>query len=311
MRLLLLGCTGFIGRALVPQLLNAGYQLTLVSRKPIKALYKNCDQDQVSVLQLDPSDPMSWYPGPLLTALTQAEGVVNMAGEPIAEKRWTNEHRQKIESSRLVTTRSLVDAMKQLKRPPRVLLNASAIGYYGTSQESDFIETSACGEDFLAKLCQRWEAAASKRPSSTRLVILRLGIVLGMDGGALGKMLPVFKAGFGGPLGNGQQWMSWIERSDLCELILRALEERKWSGVINAVSTEPVSMKDFATCLGQCLGRPSLLPVPALILRFLLGDGARVVLEGQKVTSNRLKKMGFQLKHSNLSEALQTAIKIN
>ena len=307
MRLLLLGCSGFVGRELVLQLLEAGHQLTLVSRKPAFGFDQARQTGQLGWLQINPAEQESWLDGPLLSALEEVEGVVNLAGEPIAEQRWTPEHCQKLASSRLHTTRALVQAMGQLKVPPRVLVNASAVGYYGTSSDKHFTEKSSCGDDFLAHLCEQWEAAAAAKPVATRLVVVRIGIVLGPDGGALGKMLPVFRLGFGGPVGSGRQWMSWIHRTDLCQLIGKALEDRSWSGVVNGVAPEPVSMASFALALGNALGRPSLLPVPGPILKLLLGDGARVVLEGQHVASERLPKLGFSFQYPDLPQALSAA----
>ena len=307
MRLLLLGCTGFVGRELVPQLLQAGHQLTLVSRRLARGYAAEQADGRVTWLQFDPAVESSWQDGALLSALAQADGVVNLAGEPIAEKRWTTSHLKVLEDSRLETTRLLVDALKACATPPAVLVNASAIGFYGTSPEQRFIESSPAGSDFLASLCSRWEAAAAEVPAATRQLTLRIGIVIAADGGALGKMLPVFRTGFGGPIGSGQQWMSWIHRSDLCALILRGLEDAAWSGVVNAVAPQPVSMARFAQELGRCLGRPSLLPVPGPVLQVLLGDGAKVVLEGQQVASDRLAELGFSFRYPDLPAALAAA----
>ena len=234
--------------------------------------------------------------------------MVNLAGEPIAEKRWTPAHRAVIESSRLETTRQLVEAITAAgASAPKVLVNASAIGFYGSSLTERFLESSGSGGDFLASLCQRWEDAAAGVPAGVRQVSLRIGIVLAADGGALGKMLPVFRTGFGGPIGSGQQWMSWIHRTDLCGLIIRALEDSQWTGVINAVAPEPVSMATFSKSLGRSLGRPSLLPVPGPVLQVLLGDGAKVVLEGQQVASERLDELGFSFRYPDLAAALAAA----
>ncbi len=304
MRLLLLGCTGFVGRELVPRLLAAGHQLTLVSRRPASGKGLPAWTPQVDWLQLDPSDSASWQTDSLVKAVQAAEGVVNLAGEPIAEERWTAQHLQTIESSRLRTTSMLVEAMARMEAPPQVLVNASAVGFYGTSSELEFNESSPSGDDFLAGLCSAWEAAAQARPDATRLLVVRIGIVLGPDGGALGKMLPIFRAGFGGPVGTGRQWMSWIHRTDLCRLIEQALIDQSWSGVVNGVGPQPVTMATFARALGMSLGRPSLLPVPGAILMMLLGDGARVVLEGQRVVSERLSKLGFSFGYPDLAEAL-------
>ena len=304
MRLLLLGCTGFVGRELVPQLLQAGHQISLVSRRLPRGYDSERDEGRINYIQIDPSQSSSWLTEPLINALADADGVVNLAGEPIAEKRWTESHLKVLEDSRLETTRLLVEALKTCSTPPAVLVNASAIGYYGTSPDQRFVETSPAGSDFLASLCSRWEAAATAAPSAMRQLTLRIGIVVAADGGALGKMLPVFRTGFGGPIGSGQQWMSWIHRSDLCSLIQRGLEDEAWSGVVNAVAPEPVSMAQFAQELGRCLGRPSLLPVPGPVLQVLLGDGAKVVLEGQQVASARLNDLGFSFRFPDLASAI-------
>jgi len=304
MRLLLMGCTGFVGRELVPFLLDQGHELTLVSRRsePFPAL-----ADRLVGLNLDPAQPASWRHPELLAALEAADGVVNLAGEPIAERRWSEAQRQILRASRLSTTASLVAAMAALPHPPSVLVNASAVGFYGTSETERFGESSGAGEDFLADLCRDWERQAQAAPAACRVVILRIGIVLGPDGGALGRMLPVFRSGFGGPIGSGQQWMSWIHRHDLCRLVGKALEDSTYTGVINAVAPEPVRMVDFANALGAALRRPSLLPVPGPVLQLLLGDGAKVVLEGQQVVSERLSDLGFEFEFGGLNAALAAA----
>ena len=308
MRLLLFGCTGFVGRELLPLLLQAGHQLTVVSRRLARGYDAERADGRLVWLQLDPASTTTWSDAELLKALNQADGVVNLAGEPIAEKRWTPAHRAVIESSRLETTRQLVEAITAAgASAPKVLVNASAIGFYGSSLTERFLESSGSGGDFLASLCQRWEDAAAGVPAGVRQVSLRIGIVLAADGGALGKMLPVFRTGFGGPIGSGQQWMSWIHRTDLCGLIIRALEDSQWAGVINAVAPEPVSMATFSKSLGRSLGRPSLLPVPGPVLQVLLGDGAKVVLEGQQVASERLDELGFSFRYPDLAAALAAA----
>ncbi len=307
MRLLLLGCSGFIGKELVPILLNSGHQITLVSRKAAHQFANEIEKDTLKILQLNPADPQAWANQPLLDTLKRAEGVINLAGEPIADKRWTQGQCMKIKTSRLNTTKALIDSISKLKKPPRVLVNGSAIGYYGTSQSKEFTEDSNPGNDFLANLCNEWEAIASQKPRATRLTILRIGIVIGPNGGALGKMLPVFRAGLGGPIGNGRQWMSWIHRTDLCQLIAKALTNQAWHGVINGVAPEPISMGEFASSLGNCLGRPSLFPVPGPLLKLILGDGAKVVLEGQNVKSRRLQELRFNFKYPNLNQALSAA----
>ncbi len=309
MRLVLIGCTGFVGRELIPQLLKAGHNLTVVSRNsPAPWLANLASEQNLMHLQINPADLQSWEKGILINPISKAEGIINLAGEPIAEKRWSPVHLKELQDSRLNTTKGLIKAIKRSKKGPRVVVNASAIGYYGTSLNAHFSESSPGGNDFLATLCQQWEALAGEKPRSTRLSILRIGIVLGPNGGALKKMIPVFKTGLGGPIGNGQQWMSWIHRTDLCQMIMQAVTQREWPTVVNAVSPYPVSMKEFATALGETLGRPSLLPVPGAILKLLLGDGARVVLEGQNVKSNGLSKVNFCFQYPELNRALEASI---
>lgn len=305
MRLLLLGCSGFVGRELVPFLQELGHQLVVVSRRPQP--FPDRGGGQLICLRGDPADPLFWKRDDLRRELGGAEGVVNLVGEPIAEKRWTPEQRQLLFDSRVRSTSLLVQAMSALSQPPRVLVSGSAVGYYGTSLEARFTETSPAGDDLLGDLCSRWEAAAQAAPAACRVVLLRLGIVLGPDGGALGRMLPVFRSGFGGPVGSGQQWMSWIHRHDLCRLIAAALDDAAYSGVYNAVAPSPVRMASFAAALGRSLGRPSLLPVPAAVLQVMLGDGAKVVLEGQQVIPERLLAQGFQFQYPELNAALAAA----
>ena len=306
-RILLVGCSGFVGRALVPLLLEQGHSLTLVSRapRPLAAL----EHPQLQRLQADPAQASSWQRPELQQALAAAEAVVNLAGEPIAEKRWSPAHVQLLHDSRIGTTRALVAALAALPQGqrPQVLISGSAVGYYGTSSTARFEESSPAGGDVLGRLCAAWEAEARAAEPFSRVVILRIGIVLAADGGALGKMLPVFRLGFGGPIGSGRQWMSWISRRDLCRLIATALSDPTYGGTYNAVGPQPCSMASFATALGRSLGRPSLLPVPAPMLQLLLGDGARVVLDGQQVLPQRLLQQGFQFEDAELSAALAAA----
>jgi len=307
MRILLLGGTGFVGKELVPTLINENHEIYIVSRKPISKLNLNIDFNKFKFVQIDLSKEQNWNNENLLNILKETDGIINLMGEPIAEKKWTNYQKKEIENSRINTTRFLMNTLKNFKFNPKVIINGSAIGYYGTSLSDEFNENSKEGKDFLANLCKRWEAVTAEKPFFTRLVIFRIGIVLEADGGALGKMLPVFKIGLGGPIGDGMQWMSWIHRSDLCALITRALVDKKYSGVFNAVAPNPVLMKDFSQTLGKCLKRPNLLPVPGAVLKILLGDGAKVVLEGQKVISTKLKNFSF--KYPLLEKAIYASTK--
>ena len=311
MNLMLIGCTGFIGRELLPLLLAEGHKLTVVTRNKKKALSTIDLRKEIKTLNIDPAKSSSWDNEELMNCLNQSEGVINLAGEPIAEKRWTTNHCQEIRNSRLETTKNLIQAITKIKKPPKVLINASAIGFYGTHSNQQFNEESTSGKDFLAKLCQEWENLASEKPRRTRLVIIRIGIVLAKDGGALGKMLPIFRSGLGGPIGDGEQWMSWIHRTDLCNIIKESIRNSAWSGVINGVAPNPVRMNKFANLLGKTLGRPTLLAVPAPILTLILGDGARVVLEGQNVQSKRLNKLRFRFLFDELQNAFEASMSNN
>ena len=303
MRILLLGCTGFIGKSLIPRLISEGHELCIVSRKNINQLKINCSFEKIAFLKLNLAKENSWNDINLLNQLKNCDGIINLSGEPITEKRWTEEQKLEIENSRINTTSYLMKNLKKNKINPKVIINASAIGFYGTSLDNIFDETSPSGEDFLAKLCKKWEEAASQKPFFTRLVILRIGIVLGVNGGALGKMLPIFKVGLGGPIGDGNQWMSWIHIDDLCDIIVNGIKDKKYSGVINAVSPKPVKMKEFSSILAKSLQRPNLLPVPAASLKLILGDSAKLLLEGQNIKSIKLNKF-FKFKYPLLEEAI-------
>ncbi len=309
MRLLLLGCTGFVGKELVPSLLKEGHELCIISRKNIKNLKINIPLDKFKFLKIDLSQKQNWSNENLLSNLKDSDGIINLIGEPIADKKWTDIQKEEIKKSRINTTKFLMESLKKSRINPKVIVNGSAIGFYGTSLTQEFNENSQSGNDFLANLCNKWEEVAKGKPFFSRLVIFRIGIVLEAEGGALRKMLPVFKIGLGGPIGDGNQWMSWIHRSDLCGLIIKALVDKQFSGVYNAVAPEPVLMKYFSKTLGRCLKRPDLLPVPGSILKLLLGDGAKLVLEGQKVISIKLQEKIYKFKYPLLEKAIYASTK--
>ena len=308
MKLLLTGCTGFIGRELIPLLINEGHSLTVISRQTKGRLNTIVNDSSIKVIQMNPAESSSWDKEEIQNSLKSCEGVINLAGEPIAEKRWTTDHCKEITNSRIETTKNLIKNLRNLRKPPKVLINASAIGFYGSHSQTEFTEENIQGDDFLANLCKEWEFTAKNKPRATRLLIVRIGIVLAKDGGALGKMLPIFRAGLGGPIGDGKQWMSWIHRTDLCKLINESVKNSSWSGVVNGVAPNPVRMNEFSSSLGQVLGRPSLLAVPGPILKLILGDGARVVLEGQNVQPQRLNKLKFKFSFPTINDAFQAIL---
>ena len=308
MKLLLTGCTGFIGRELIPLLIKEGHSLTVISRQTKGRLNTIVNDSRIKLIQMNPAESSSWDKEEIQNSLKSCEGVINLAGEPIAEKRWTTDHCKEITNSRIETTKNLIKNLRNLRKPPKVLINASAIGFYGSHSQTEFTEENIHGDDFLANLCKEWELTAKNKPRATRLLIVRIGIVLAKDGGALGKMLPIFRSGLGGPIGDGKQWMSWIHRTDLCKLINESVKNSSWSGVVNGVAPNPVRMNEFSSSLGQVLGRPSLLAVPGPILKLILGDGARVVLEGQNVQPQRLNKLKFKFSFPTINDAFQAIL---
>jgi uncharacterized protein (TIGR01777 family) len=307
MKIAVTGATGFVGSRLVERLQSEGHQIVAFVRNSERALrvFPRASFPNVEIVAYTPLASGAWQ-----QAVSGCDGVVNLAGEPIAEKRWTPEHKQEILNSRKLGTQKLVEAIAQATPKPQVMVSASAIGYYGTSETDTFDETSPAGNDFLAAVCQAWEAEAQRvREVGVRLVIVRLGIVVG-NGGAIAKMLPPFKLFAGGPLGSGQQWFSWIHREDLVSLIAQALTQPQLEGTFNATAPNPVRMATLATTLGQVLNRPSWLPVPAFALEALLGDGAKVVLEGQQVLPKRAQEIGFAYQYPTIQQALEQVVSV-
>lgn len=305
MKIAITGATGFVGSHLVKRLQAEGKRVLVLTRNAAST-QKNFPSAAFPNVEIVTYTTTS---GSWQNAIATCDGVVNLAGEPIAEERWTPERKQEILNSRKLSTQKIVEAIVSANPKPSVLVNASAIGYYGTSQTATFDETGSAGKDFLAQVCQEWEAEARKvQDAGVRLVILRFGIVLG-NGGALGKMITPFKLFAGGPLGNGQQWFSWIHLDDLVNLILQALSKPEMQGVYNATAPHPVRMVELSKTMGQVMNRPSWLPVPAFALEALLGDGAMVVLEGQQVLPQRTLDSGFEYQYPNLQPALEQILK--
>lgn len=300
MRIAITGGSGFIGRRLVARLLERGDEVLVLSRRPEQARRVLGASPNLKLLEYDPYQPQAWA-----SALEGYEAIVNLAGEPLASSRWTEAKKREIRRSRVETTQALVQALASLQQKPRVLLSSSAVGYYGSHPEGDpLTEADPPGQGFLAEVCQAWEAAA--RPAEElgiRLAILRTGIVLGPDGGALAQMLAPFQFFLGGPIGSGKQWVSWIHRDDWVSLACFLLQQG--SGVFNATAPNPVQMEEFCRTLGQVLARPSWLPVPALALELLLGEAAQVVLTGQKVIPQAALQLGFTFQYPHLKEALR------
>jgi uncharacterized protein len=305
MKIAITGATGLVGTRLVAQLSQKGHQIVVFTRNPNKAqkVFPASSFANLEIVQYQPQESGSWQ-----QKISGCDAVINLAGEPIAE-RWSPQQKQAIMDSRQLGTRKLVEAIAKAEQKPQVLVSGSAIGYYGTSETTAFDETSGAGNDFLAQVCQNWEAEAQKVTEQVvRLVILRIGIVLA-NGGALGKMIGPFKMFAGGPIGSGKQWFSWIHRDDLVNLICQAVEQPEMSGVYNATAPNPVRMGKLCQTLGEVLNRPSWLPVPDFVLEVLLGDGAIVVLEGQQVLPKQTQQTGFTYQYPELKPALADIVK--
>lgn len=305
MKIAITGATGLVGSRLIEKLQQAGHEILVFTRNPSKAqkLFPASVFPKLEIVQYTPQESGDWQ-----QRVSGCDAVINLAGEPIAE-RWTSQQKQAIMESRQLGTRKLVEAIAMAAEKPQVLVSGSAIGYYGTSETTMFDENSPSGNDFLAQVCQNWEAEAKKVTElGVRLVILRIGIVLA-NGGALGKMIGPFKMFAGGPIGSGKQWFSWIHRDDLVNLISQAVERPEMSGVYNATSPNPVRMGKLCQTLGEVMNRPSWLPVPDFVLEILLGDGAIVVLQGQQVIPQRTQATGFNYQYSELKPALAEIVK--
>jgi uncharacterized protein (TIGR01777 family) len=298
-KILILGGTGFVGKSLCWELLLAGYKLMLLVRDEARA--QAVFGNEIELIRWS-GDGAELSQDDRLKAV---DGVVNLAGESIGEGRWTENRKKKIIDSRVDITRSVIKAIENNIISPKMLINVSAVGIYGPSGDEKLTESAPAGRDFLSHVCQAWEAEAIKAESlGVRVVTLRIGIVLG-DGGALKRMLLPFKLYLGGPIGSGEQWLSWIHLDDLIGIIKFVIETDgvKWS--VNGTAPNPVKMGEFATTLGKALGKPSWLPVPEPILRLAMGEMADMVLTGQRVIPEKLLAAGYKFCYSDLGNALR------
>lgn len=275
MKILVLGASGFVGRHLARALHARGDEVVTASlRDPIEAA----------------------------SAAAACEAVVNLAGEPIAQ-RWNAAVKGRIEASRVEAPRRFLDALAERTRRCTIYVSASAVGYYGTSETATFVEESAPGSDFLARACVAWEREALRAANlGMRVASVRTGIALGTDGGALAKMLPPFRLGIGGIVGDGRQWLSWIHIDDLIGIYLIALREAE--GPLNACAPNPVTNAAFTRALGAALHRSTALPVPTLALRAMFGEGADILLRGQRVLPERTQRLGYRFAFAELKDAL-------
>jgi uncharacterized protein (TIGR01777 family) len=298
MKVTVTGATGRIGSHLVAALKARGDDVMVLSRSPERAT----EQLGVEALAWDPENETA-----PMTALVGRDAVVHLAGEDVGQ-RWSKDVKARILSSREGGTRSLVHAIFDAKPRPPVLVCASASGVYGARGDEPVDETSPPGRDWLADVVVRWEAQADTAKLGTRVVKVRTGVVLDADGGALAKMLPPFKAGLGGPIGGGRQYMPWIHREDLTGIYLAAIDSSDFAGPINASAPNPATNKDFSHALGRALHRPAVAPVPGFTIKAMYGEMAQIVLKGVRMVPGRAPELGYEFRYADLDEALRDTL---
>lgn len=296
MRVLITGASGLIGTALQTSFAEKDYEMLLATRRE--------PQNQSEI---------RWNVETGFTEPERLEGldaVVHLAGESVSGLRWTEEKKKAIRDSRVLGTRSVVDAISQLADRPKVFVAASAIGFYGDRGDEELTESSAAGDTFLAEVCREWESEARRaEDAGIRTVLLRTGIVLSKDGGALGTMLTPFKLGVGGVVGSGKQWMCWISLDDHIAAINYAIENESLRGAVNSVSPSPVTNHDFTKTLGEVLYRPTFLPLPEFAVSMVLGEmGDALLLASTKVIPRRLEQAGFEFEYPDLKAAIEHAV---
>lgn len=299
MHIFMTGGTGFVGPALVRRLLAGGHALRLWVRSPERA--REQLGDLATKVELVPA---SGGAAAMQTAIADADAVVNLAGEPVIGKRWTEKQKQSLAASRVGITDQIVAAIAATPRQ-RVLVSTSAVGYYGDTGAREVDEDSPPASGFLAELSVAWEQAALRASAyDTRVVLVRVGLVLGRGGGVLGQMLPLFKLGVGGPLGSGDQYFPWVHLDDLVELYAAAITDPRLQGPVNGVAPGIVTNREFARALGRAVHRPAILRVPPFALRLALGEAAGALVDGQRVVPRRTQALGFRFAYPELNAAL-------
>jgi uncharacterized protein len=297
MRIFITGGTGLIGRRLVPRLVERGDEMVVLSRSESPRRFGNAE---VTFVLGDPTRPGDWQ-----ATLATCDAVVNLAGENVADRRWTTESKTRIRDSRTLSTRRVVQAIGQADGQCRTLVSASAIGYYGSRGDAVLDESSGPGNDFLAEVNKAWEAEANRAAEhGVRVVCIRIGVVLDAAGGALAKLLPVFRRFAGGPVGSGRQWFSWIHHADLVGIITRALDDDTITGAVNATAPNPVTNREFSTALGRALRRPAIMRVPGVALRIGMGEAAGMVLASQRVVPRVALEHNHEFQFERIDAAL-------
>ncbi|HZV11625.1 MAG TPA: TIGR01777 family oxidoreductase [Candidatus Kapabacteria bacterium] len=303
MNIIIAGGSGFIGSTLVNVLQGEGHAITVLARNERSANEKL--GGKARVLPWDGEFVGAWA-----EAVNGADVVVNLAGESIGDGRWSGARKEKILQSRLKATRAIVDAIIKAEKKPSLLINASAVGFYGNVPSGDVDESHAPGDDFLANVCKEWELEARRAESAgVRVALIRTGIVLSKNGGALPRMLTPFKFFVGGKIGSGNQWMPWIHLVDHIGIITYIINNQSVSGAVNLSAPEPATMKEFARALGKAMHRPSLFPVPGFVLKVMLGKMSSLVLEGQRAVPKKILAAGYVFKFPQLDAALRDVLK--
>lgn len=303
MKVFITGGAGFVGRALTAKLASMGHEVFILSRSASKK------PDPGSGIVYVSGDPAK--PGPWQEQAGSADVVVNLVGETIFQ-RWTDKARKRIYDSRILSTRNIVRALAEAGGQGRILLSASAVGYYGSGRDEVFSEDKDPGKGFLAEVTKDWEGEARQAESSgVRVCLMRFGVVLDSGGGALGKMIPLFKYGLGGKLGRGNQWFSWIHRSDLVNAVAFLIERDDAAGPFNFTSPNPVRNSELTKALAGFLKRPAVLPAPGFMVKTVLGEFSSVLLEGQRVAPTRLLEMNFDFKYPLIDSALEDILERN
>lgn len=298
------GATGFIGRPLALSLAGEGYEVAVLTRSRDKA--RALFGDQAVAVEWDGRTSRGW-----LDLAGSATAIINLAGENIGAGRWTNKRKQRIVASRLDAGKAVMDSLRRAAGRPKSLIQASAIGFYGPRSDEELDETSPPGDGFLAGMVKEWESATREAEDlGIRRIVIRSGLVLGRDGGVLPRFLGPFRFFVGGPLGSGNQWLSWIHRDDEIAAVRFLLERPQLAGVFNLTAPGPVTMKEFARSLGRVMKRPSWFPVPAFLLRWLFGEMAdETLLSGQRVLPSALLKAGYEFLYPDLGGALEAILK--
>ena len=296
MKILVTGATGLIGRSLCRALTDESHTVAAVSRSAVKP-------QGLAVAEVYRWDPQS---GPLpQSALDGVDAVVNLAGEPLDARRWSDQQKRLIRDSRIITTRNLVEGLRSVDRKPAVLVSGSAVGFYGDRGDEQLEETAPAGHGFMSEVCEEWEREAARATElGVRVVQVRTGVVLSGEGGALQKMLAPFKLGLGGPLGSGKQWFPWIHIKDIVGIFRHAVLTATLAGPVNGVAPEPVTNREFTRELARALHRPGFLPVPEMALRVLMGEMSAVLFGSQRVVPKAALASGYEFHHPLLTQAL-------